>query len=75
MFCTILQMEIGEDGENGQHVLQHVGMAHGKEWENATAQELKEKVNIVLMMEVDVMKKKIVIVDTVARPIKVKYVY
>ena len=43
----------------------------GKELENVTAPELKERVNIALMMEAGVMKWKNVIVVTVVQLIKV----
>ena len=68
-------MEIGEDGENGQHVQQRVVMVREKEQENATVQEPKEKANTAPMMEVDVMKWKIVTVDSIVQLIKVNLVF
>lgn len=66
----VMLMEIGEDGENGQHVQQRVVMVREKEQENATVQEPKEKANTAPMMEVDVMKWKIVTLDSIVQLIK-----
>ena len=68
------QMEIGADGENGQHVLLRVVMGRGKEQENVIILEPKEKANTALMMEVDVMKWKIAILDSIVQMIKVNLV-
>ena len=67
-------MEIGEDGENGQHAQQRVVMVRGKEQENVTVLGPKEKENTARMMEVDVMKWKIVTVDSIVQLIKVNLV-
>ena len=67
-------MEIGDDGENGQHVQQRVVMVREKEQENATVQEPKEKANTAPMMEVDVMKWKIVTLDSIVQLIKASLV-
>ena len=65
-------MGTGVNGVSGQAVQQRVELERGRELENATTPELRERGNIALMMEVGVMKWKNVIVDTVAQLIKVK---
>ena len=60
------------NGVSGQAVQQHVALELGRELENVTTPELRERGNIALTMEAGVMKWKNVIVDTVAQLIKVK---
>ena len=60
-------MGTGVNGVSGQAVQQRVELEHGRELENATTPELRERGNIALMMEVGVMKWKNVIVDTVVQ--------
>ena len=64
-------MGIGVNGVSGQAVQQRVELERGRELENATTLELRERGNIALMMEVSAMKWKNVIVDTVAQLIQV----
>ena len=64
-------MGIGVNGVSGQAVQQRVELERGRELENATTPELRERGNIALMMEVSAMKWKNVIVDTVAQLIQV----
>ena len=67
-------MGTGVNGASGQAVRQRVELEYGRELENATTPELRERGNIALMMEVGVMKWKNVIVDTVVQLIKVNLI-
>ena len=68
-------MGTGVNGASGQAVRQRVELEYGRELENATTPELRERGNIALMMEVGVMKWKNVIVDTVVQLMKVNLIF